>query len=48
MRMGIWKCEVLPRPNKSFSPESWDEVVKMVIETSRPITTVRRYSDDAR
>ena len=42
MRMGIWKCEVLPRPNKSFSPESWDEVVKMVIETSRPIATVAK------
>ena len=32
----------LPRPKKSFSPEFKDEVVKMVIETSRPIARVAK------
>src|SRR6266568_3741196 len=37
-----WKGKVLPRPNKSFSPEFKDEAVKMVIETSRPIARVAK------
>jgi len=32
----------LPRPKKSFSREFKDEAVKMVIETSRPITRVAK------
>ena len=32
----------MPRPKKSFSPEFKDEAVKMVIETSRPITRVAK------
>jgi transposase len=32
----------VPRPKKNYSPEFRDEAVKMVIETSRPISVVAR------
>ncbi len=42
LELGIWLCEGLPRPKKSFSPEFRDEAANMVIETSRPIARVAK------